>query len=101
VVFFIIFIISAGIARKLWVLLVFYSQAVLLMLFVWQLSWTKHAEDEDPTLKDVVGLSHFSNLWKSTIWNLLVVIFSVIQWNVNLVRLLVTLLSSSDDCIDT
>ena len=83
VVFFIIFIISPNISRKLWVSLVLYSQAVLLMLFVWQLSWTNATENRHRILEEIVGLSHFNNLWRSTIWNLLIVVFSVIQWNVN------------------
>jgi hypothetical protein len=85
--FFIIFITSPVLATKLWVVLVLYAQGVVLLLFVWQLSWTESTEESHPILNTIVGLKHFENLWLDTVWNLIIVIFAVIQWNVNLVSI--------------
>lgn len=71
-------------AAKFWVVLVIYAQCVLVTLFVWQLSWTENVEHHT-ILGDVVGLRHFENLWRDMIWYWVIVVFSVIQWNVNIV----------------
>lgn len=86
VLFFIAFIISPWLARKLWVTLVIYAQAVVALLFVWQISWNYESQNSE-FLKETVGLQYYSNLWRSTILNLVIVAFSVIQWNVNAVCL--------------
>jgi hypothetical protein len=63
---------------------VVYSECVLVLLFVWQVSWTNGVAND---IASWIGLekNDGSPLWLGLIWQIIIATFSVIQWNVNMV----------------
>eukprot|EP01094_Clydonella_sp_ATCC50884_P000108 TRINITY_DN10087_c0_g1_i4.p1 TRINITY_DN10087_c0_g1~~TRINITY_DN10087_c0_g1_i4.p1 ORF type:complete len:2583 (-),score=393.64 TRINITY_DN10087_c0_g1_i4:82-7830(-) len=55
--FFMLFMLYEMLARKLWGVLILYTELVILLITVWQVSWTEPWEGH---WSDVVGLEHYS-----------------------------------------
>ncbi|GAM18094.1 hypothetical protein SAMD00019534_012690 [Acytostelium subglobosum LB1] len=84
-VFFILFVISEYLASRFWILLVVYAQAVVVLLYAWQIQPTDSLED---ATTEMIGLVHFEKqrgqaVWFGMIWQVVIVTFSLIQWNLS------------------
>ncbi|KAL6047282.1 hypothetical protein QOT17_021747, partial [Balamuthia mandrillaris] len=78
--FFLVFILSHQIAMKAWSLLVIYTEGVIVTLYVWQLTWTEKYEGYTTKL---IGLEHFDKAERGLFWHLIILLFSVVQYEVN------------------
>ncbi len=93
-IFFILFIINPALKDKLWIFLVVYSQCVLVLLFVWQLNWTEMFLEHSVWVS-IVGLRHFDHLVLDMVWYMVIATFSVIQWKVKKVCLLLCCITAT------
>jgi hypothetical protein len=58
VLFFIIFALSASLAKNAWFLIVLYCEIVICIIYIWQVSWTIPVEQEHQSLFTTIGLKH-------------------------------------------
>jgi hypothetical protein len=84
--FFIIFVCfdNKSRANVLWSALVIYAELVVLLLAAWQVTWTLPLEGHTTAL---IGLKHYDRLWLGLAWNLVIMLFAVIQWRLVQVRI--------------
>ena len=75
--FFVLFLLSRRIAMIGWVFLVLYTETVIMVTFLWQLSWTEGLDDT--VAADWFGLQHYENLINGLFVSLLIFIFSIVQ----------------------
>eukprot|EP01133_Synstelium_polycarpum_P001527 gene1527-1783_t len=80
--FFILFVMSEKMASRLWILLIVYAQSVLLLLYVWQLSWLSSIDNSTTRLIGVIKYTD-EPLFVGLIWHLVIITFTLTQWNVN------------------
>ena len=80
VLFFILFIISPRIAKTLWIGLVIYAELVIILLYFWQWNMLGAWHRSAPVF---IGLRQFDTLWIGVLWNILIMIFSGIQFHLN------------------
>jgi len=82
--FFMIFAISTSLARFGWLFLVLYTQFVLCLTYIWQLSWTESIEETSPLIFRQLGLYHSPDVSHFILEQMLVpviiLICTVIQW---------------------
>lgn len=78
VLFFITFISSFRLRKKLWISLVFYSEFVVLSLYFWQFHWFRVYDIE------LLGLRKLPNPeWIGMGWNIVIMLFSILQFHLN------------------
>ena len=80
--FFLVFFVSPQIAKRFWSLLVSYSSCALLVLYLWQLDWSRALCDDTLTAPTVIGLAHWRNLYKDMIYQALIFVFTLVQWRI-------------------
>ena len=80
VIFFILFIVSPSVAKKLWIYLVIYAELVTALLYTWEWSVTEPWQQATPSF---IGLRSHDVLWIGIIWNIIIMLFSAIQWHLN------------------
>ena len=80
--FFLCFFVSPQLAKRFWSLLVSYASLAVLVLYLWQLSWSRALCDDGSTVAVVIGLSHWKNLYKDMIYQALMLVFVLIQWRI-------------------
>lgn len=86
VAFFVIFISSEQLAKKLWVLLIIYTEFVICLLMAYQVSWTCSWDTNEWI--EVIGLRHFDTcgtmsgvqLIFGLKWHLLILIMTSLQF---------------------
>lgn len=91
---FVLFLVSAKLARRAWLLLIVYTEAVVVLVYSWHSlsNWT--SPDNNPIiyssssfLSDVVGLKVYETAWdlfaQGMVRHLAIMLFSVAQWQVN------------------
>eukprot|EP01117_Protostelium_nocturnum_P014952 TRINITY_DN5749_c0_g1_i4.p1 TRINITY_DN5749_c0_g1~~TRINITY_DN5749_c0_g1_i4.p1 ORF type:complete len:2411 (-),score=860.18 TRINITY_DN5749_c0_g1_i4:389-7621(-) len=99
-VFFIVFLISRGLAEQIWLAVVFYSQGIILALSVWQIPATG-SPGNDSGLAKVIGLIHYPKnvFWFRMIPNIIAMMFTVLQWHLIKYRLKQSKASKRDSII--
>jgi hypothetical protein len=94
VLIFIVFLISPNVAKKSWLLLVVYTETVVMLVYLWDaLSWWTKPENNPAIdahrdfVENVMGLRVYNDpvaLFASgMLRHLVVMLFSVVQWKVN------------------
>lgn len=75
--FFVLFLLSRRIANYFWILLVLYTVTVILIIYIWQISWTEHLDDSFAA--ELFGLQHFDHLISGLIISLSIFFISYVQ----------------------
>lgn len=76
-IFFVVFLLSMKIAFIFWGVLVLYTESVILVIYVWQVTWTEDLDDS--TTATLFGLQHYDFLLKGLAIPLFILIFSMLQ----------------------
>ena len=76
-IFFVVFLLSMKIAFIFWGVLVLYTESVILVIYVWQVTWTE--DFDDTTAASLFGLQHYDFLLKGLAIPLFILIFSMLQ----------------------
>lgn len=75
--FFVLFLMSRRIAHHLWIVLVLYTGCVIMIIYLWQITWT---EDLDSTwVAELFGLKHFEHAITGLIVSLTIYLISLVQ----------------------
>ncbi|KAJ3444272.1 hypothetical protein M0812_10125 [Anaeramoeba flamelloides] len=82
-IFFVIFILSKKIARRYWIFLVIYSELVLLTMFLWNFSFISNNTHTESNFIYILGVYSDSNFSSFIFWNILITLFSIIQFHIN------------------
>ncbi|KNC52181.1 uncharacterized protein AMSG_01007 [Thecamonas trahens ATCC 50062] len=78
--FFIVFVISPGVARSCWIALVIYTESAILLVYFWQFPATDDVSRETADDIGVANLSQKSvSLWAELSWHLAILFFVVLQ----------------------
>lgn len=75
--FFVVFLLSRKIAMMFWIVLVIYTESVIMVIFLWQLNWTESKDDSSTA--EWFGLQHYEYLISGLFIPLLIFIFSLVQ----------------------
>lgn len=75
--FFVVFLLSRKIAMMFWIVLVIYTESVIMVIFLWQLHWTEKYDDTNTA--EWFGLQHYEYLITGLMIPLLIFIFSLVQ----------------------
>ena len=75
--FFVLFLLSRKIAIMFWIVLVLYTESVIMIIFLWQLTWTEHLDDTDTA--DWFGLQHYDHLISGLVVPIAIFGFSIAQ----------------------
>eukprot|EP01087_Luapelamoeba_hula_P016396 TRINITY_DN5039_c0_g2_i7.p1 TRINITY_DN5039_c0_g2~~TRINITY_DN5039_c0_g2_i7.p1 ORF type:complete len:2374 (+),score=229.13 TRINITY_DN5039_c0_g2_i7:70-7191(+) len=80
--FFVVFIVFETLAMKAWLLLLLYADAVILILYAWQVSepWTRDFKKDYDYSTDLIGLEFYSTVWIGLVWHVIILVFSIFQW---------------------
>mmetsp|Transcript_10938 Transcript_10938/g.33528 ORF Transcript_10938/g.33528 Transcript_10938/m.33528 type:complete len:3049 (+) Transcript_10938:220-9366(+) len=87
-IFFVVFISLPRLAARSWIVLVFYTELVILTIVVWQVSWTKQFDSVQAV--ELVGLRHYGSfsslqdqkpwgLWGGIFWHLAILFFALLH----------------------
>lgn len=76
--FFLLFFLSESLASRFWWALILYTELVIALQFVWQVSWTLAIENDVTRL---FGLYHFGSNWAGFAWSIVILVFTILQQN--------------------
>lgn len=76
--FFLVFLISPGLAQKYWILLVIYTEVVILFQYFWQFPVTDGVPS-DNLLVILFGIKYFDNFWQGLAFHLGILLSAWLQ----------------------